>query len=143
MYLTGSRRMNLDSKVRLTLPADFRKEFPDGKVKLVPVMGALYGFTPQDYVKWIERNCPEADEIGSRDARKARTLNAHTVEVEIDSAGRICVGRMSDADRQKLGLVHDVVTVGNGNHFEIWEAARWDALHASTEAQEDDELLFG
>lgn len=143
MYLTGSKRMNLDSKGRLTLQADFRKEFPDGKVKLVPVKGAMYGFTPEDYVEWIAKNCPEADDIDSRDAKKARFFNAHAVEVEIDAAGRIGVGRTSEIDRKKLGLVRDVVVAGNGKHFEIWNAASWDAQQADDEAEEFEAYLFG
>ena len=143
MYLKGSKRMNLDSKGRLTLQADFRKEFADGKVELVPVKGALYGFTLEGYVSWIEKNCPNADDIESTDAKKARFFNAHAVEVEIDAAGRIAVGKTSEADRKRLGIDREVVVAGNGSHFEIWAADSWDAQQIGDEAEEFEAYLFG
>ncbi|ERI03972.1 protein MraZ [Atopobium sp. oral taxon 810] len=143
MYLTGSKRANLDSKCRLTLQADYRRDFPDGKIKLVPVQGALYGFTLEGYVSWVTGVCPNASDPKSADARRARALNSHAVEVDIDAAGRISVGKSSEHDRERLGLKREVVIAGNGDHFEIWDAARWDQLQADAEDEEFEAYLFG
>ena len=70
-------------------------------------------------------------------------LNSHAVEVDIDAAGRISVGKSSEQDRERLGLKREVVIAGNGDHFEIWDAARWDQLQAYAENEEFEAYLFG
>ncbi|EEO30631.1 protein MraZ [Oxalobacter formigenes OXCC13] len=42
-------------------------------------------------------------------------------DVEIDSAGRILI---SPELRQAVGLTRDVMLLGMGSHFEIWDASR-------------------
>ena len=133
----------LDSKGRLVLQSDIRKAWDGKSVRLVPVLGSLFGFTPDGYVAWLEQNCPDRDDITSKDFKKARFFNAHTVEVEIDSAGRIGVGRVHEEDLKKLGIDKDVTVVGNGSHFEIWDTAKWDAEQEAEESQEFEAYLFG
>ena len=43
-------------------------------------------------------------------------------DVEMDGAGRILV---SPPLREFAGLSKDVVLVGQGNKFELWDAAQW------------------
>ena len=143
MSLTNYKRTTLDTKGRLVLQSDIRKQWDSKPVRLVPVKGVLFGVTPEGYDAWLEQNAPEHDNIDSKDFKKARAFNAHTVEVEIDSAGRLGVKRAHEADLKRLGIDSEVVVVGNGSHFEIWDAAKWDAEQEAEEAQEYDEYLFG
>ena len=143
MALTNTKRTTLDSKGRLVLQSDIRKAWDGKSVRLVPVLGSLFGFTPDGYVAWLEQNCPNRDDITSKDFKKARFFNAHTVEVEIDSAGRIGVGLVHEEDLKKLGIDKDVTVVGNGSHFEIWDTAKWDAEQEAEESQEFEAYLFG
>ena len=138
MYLNGTKETSLDSKGRLVLQAGFRKEFADNKVVLVPVKDALYGFAPKDYADWVAKNCPEQDNVGSKDAARALAYNSASVEVELAKAGRLAVGRVSERIRERIGISTEVVVVGNGSHFEIRDKARWDARVA----EELDDLLF-
>ena len=58
MYLTGSKQFNLDAKARLTLPANYRKDF-DGQVTLIPLHDALYGFTPEGFEELLREGREE------------------------------------------------------------------------------------
>jgi len=135
VYLTGSYQHNLDAKQRLTLPASFRKQF-DGVVHLVPVNGAIYGFTPEAHAEWVMSFFENGFDARNRkhDALK-RKLNARTVIVEVDNAGRIALGKLPAAKLEQYGISRAVTVIGNGDHFEVWNAATVD-----DDADDDAEL---
>ncbi|KXB34665.1 division/cell wall cluster transcriptional repressor MraZ [Atopobium deltae] len=143
MYLTDHYNRNLDAKLRLTLPAEFRRQFGE-KVCLVPFHGALCGFTPEEHQKWMQSFFPDGfnplDKV--QDARR-RKLSALTTTVDIDSAGRIALSKISDKLREKFGLGREVEIVGNVDHFEIFAASKWEELQASYLDDDVDSLLFG
>ena len=65
--------------------------------------------------------------------------------MDIDSAGRIALGKLDAADpaaRKRLGLERDVTVVGAQDHFEVWNTDSWNALHAGG-FEEIDSLMFG
>lgn len=133
VYLTGSKKHTLDAKVRLTLPADFRREF-DREVCLVPAQSALYGFTPEGHKAWVENSFPEGfNPRSASDDKLRRFLNGQTVRLDIDSAGRIALGKIPEKIREQFGLDQDVMVVGNDDHFEIWNPDRWEESQASFE----------
>ena len=140
MYLTGTYKHNLDAKSRLTLPASFRKQFGD-TVCLVPLDDAIYGFTPESHKEWISSFFPEGlNPRNRRDVTLHRALMARTVTVEIDTAGRVALGKV-DADKlEKLGIGREVTVVGNDDHFEIWSTGAFDAADEETESLDD--LMF-
>ena len=55
---------------------------------------------------------------------------------KIDAAGRIT---LVAKQREMASLEKDAVLVGNTDHFEIWDAVRWDEFQSSIDL---DELLF-
>jgi MraZ protein len=143
--LTGTFQRTLDSKVRTTLPAEFRKEF-DGKVCLIPFDGALYGFTPDGFKAWVdslfERDGKHYDPRNKNDVRLRKGLTALCQTVDVDAAGRVALGKLGAKTLQSLGLGHDVTVIGADDHFEIWDAEKWEA---ETTSFEDDllELMYG
>jgi MraZ protein len=142
MYLTGTYRHNLDAKSRVTLPAPFRKQF-DTQVCLIPVGGALYGFTPESHQAWVSSFFPEGFRPDNRrDDQLRRALAASTVTVDLDSAGRVALGKLDARKLQKCGIDKgEVAIVGNIDHFEIWDAARFD--QQMDELDDDlDSLMF-
>ncbi len=145
MYLTGSKQFNLDAKGRLTLPATYRKEF-DGQVILIPLQDALYGFTPDGFAQWVqsffEKDGKKFEPGNRRQVALRRKLTSSAVTVDIDSAGRIALGRVDAAKRAGLGLERDVTVVGVVDHFEVWNTERWEI---ENEALDDDldALMFG
>ena len=145
--MTGAFSMNVDGKYRITIPAPFRKEV-DKQIKLVPVQGCVYGFTPEGFESWVEG----LFEYGDRhfdprnrdDDRLRRVLNASAVDVDLDSANRIALGKLDVAKagkRAALGLEGEVMVIGNGDHFEVWNAETWRKEQAALESDLDS-LLF-
>lgn len=132
--LNGSFPMSVDSKARITLPANFRKAMDVRTIKLVPFPfdGCVLGFTPEGFDDWkfrlFNRDGKTYDERNRSEAKLMRMLNASVVDVEIDTAGRIALGKLDASQpgtREKYGLMKDVRVIGNGDHFEIWGADQW------------------
>ena len=149
MYLYGSKRFNLDAKARLTLPANYRKEFDDNQLLLIPLKDALYGFTPEAFGRWVssffEKDGKKFDAGNRKHVALRRKLTGNAVPVEIDSAGRIALGKVDASDpgaRARLGLERDVTVVGVEDHFEVWNTARWEEEQADL-ADDLDALMFG
>ena len=143
--LTGTYQRTLDSKSRVILPADFRKELAD-RVCLIPFNGALYGFTPDGFKAWVdsqfERGDKHYDPRNLNDVRLRRGLTAACQTIDVDSAGRMALGKLGAQTLAKLAFDRDLTIIGADDHFEIWDTVKWEAENASFE---DDlmELMFG
>lgn len=150
--LAGSYPMNVDAKARVTLPAVFRKQLIDGDSKtiyLLPLKECVNGFTPSGLEKFIdglfiEDGVNRFDSRSRKDVQLKSRLWASAVEVDIDSAGRVALGKLDSAKvgtRERLGLTADVTVVGAGDHFEVWNTEEWNATQESFE-DELDALLY-
>lgn len=150
--LAGSYPMTVDAKARVTLPAVFRKQLVEGDKKtiyLLPMKECVNGFTPAGLEKFIdglfiENGVDRFDSRSSKDVRLKSRLWASAVEVDIDSAGRVALGKLDVAKagtRERLGLTADVTVAGAGDHFEVWNTERWNATQESFE-DELDALLY-
>ncbi|MBM6774968.1 division/cell wall cluster transcriptional repressor MraZ [Olsenella profusa] len=150
--LAGSYPMSVDSKARVTLPAVFRKQLVEGDRKtiyLLPLKECVNGFTPAGLEKFIdglfiENGENRFDPRSRKDVQLKTRLWASAVEVDIDSAGRVALGKLDGAKpgtRERLGLTADVTVVGAGDHFEVWNTDEWNATQESFE-DELDALLY-
>lgn len=143
--LTGTYQRTLDSKMRTTLPAELRKEF-DGKVCLIPFNGALHGYTPDGFKAWVdslfESGGKQYDPRDLKDVRLKRFLAASCQTLDLDTAGRVALGKMGAKVIQALGFDHDVTIVGADDHFEIWDAAKWEVENSGIEGEFLD-MMFG
>ena len=130
--LNGEFRLKVDGKGRITLPAKFRKVLSadltvtPSHIKDEP---CVYAFETPDFNQWVENVMnsafPERKANDIKQNRFHRGLKASANSVEVDSAGRI----MLSADmRKKAGIEKDIVVVGNGSRFEVWDAERYDAM---------------
>ena len=125
--LVGEYRHKLDAKGRLSLPADFRKVLPKSlKITLSPNNDSLYVFDPEGFSAWVDSLFDAEGGYSPSNSNHTairKVLNSRARNVEVDSAGRIVVA----ADmRSDAGLDRDVAVVGDSDHFEIWDAKRWD-----------------
>ena len=147
--LTGAYPMSVDAKGRVTLPAVFRKQLVDETNKtilLVPFDGCVNGFTREGFKAWVdglfEYGDHHFDPRNRKDVMLKRGLMGSAVEIDVDSAGRVALGKLDvkPGTREKLGLVGDVTVVGADDHFEVWNSEKWDEQQADFEA--DLELLL-
>ena len=150
--LAGSYPMSVDAKARVTLPAVFRKQLVNGDSKtiyLLPLKECVNGFTPEGLEQFIdglfiENGENRFDSRSRKDVQLKTRLWASAVEVDIDSAGRVALGKLDAAKagtRERLGLTADVTVVGAGDHFEVWNTDEWNATQESFD-DELDALLY-
>lgn len=150
--LVGSFPMSVDSKARVTLPATFRKEMCEGDSKtiyLVPMKESVEGFTPAGFEAWIDslfkKEGEGYDSRSRKDVLLRRSLTSRAVPVDIDSAGRVALGKLDASKpgtREKYGLTGDVTIIGATDHFEVWNTEKWNEQQAAVD-DELEELMFG
>ncbi len=125
--LVGEFRHKLDAKGRLSIPSDFRKVLSMNlKITLSPNGECLYVFEPEGFSAWVASLFSRDggfQSSNSKHVRMRKVLNSRAKSVELDNAGRIGV---SAELRAAAGLEKDLVLVGDCDHFEIWDAKRWD-----------------
>ena len=140
--LTGAYPMSVDAKGRVTLPAVFRKQLVDETNKtilLVPFDGCVNGFTREGFKAWVdglfEYGDHHFDPRNRKDVMLKRGLMGSAVEIDVDSAGRVALGKLDvkPGTREKLGLVADVTVVGADDHFEVWNTVEWNKQQADFE----------
>lgn len=140
--LTGAYPMSVDAKGRVTLPAVFRKQLVDETNKtilLVPFDGCVNGFTREGFKAWVDGLFAYGDHHfdprNRKDVMLKRGLMGSAVEIDVDSAGRVALGKLDvkPGTREKLGLVADVTVVGADDHFEVWNTEEWNRQQADFE----------
>lgn len=128
----GSTALSLDGKGRVTVPARHRDLLAACCANQLTLTkhhpGCLVMF-PRP--KWLEvREKLMTLGQGSELARRLYLGNA--VDVEIDSGARVMI---SPELRDFAGLEKDVMLLGMGSHFELWDGARYAEQEAKALAE--------
>lgn len=125
----GSYRHKIDSKGRLSLPAEFRKELKRD-LKLVLSDDAehpsLMIFEPEEYTQWLDHYFDKKGgyDPSNRQMRNFRKVMAsRSKPCQMDEGGRI---RLTAEQRERAGLSTDVTIIGDFDHLEVWDTQRWD-----------------
>jgi MraZ protein len=122
----GESPVALDGKGRLAVPTKYREVLAQhcgGRlvVTLDPHSGCLLLYPFPDWEP-IERKLNALPSFHPLSRGLARILVGTATDLDMDSAGRILVPATL---RERARLEKDVVLVGQGNKFEIWNAADW------------------
>ena len=114
----GEYNHSLDSKGRLIVPSKFRDLLGDEFYVTKGLDPCLVAYTPE---KWQEVLDSLEDQLPTnfRNGREMRRyLIGGSAEVEIDKQGRVLIpGNL----RQFAHLEKNLVLVGAGDYFEIWD----------------------
>jgi MraZ protein len=124
----GPSAINLDAKGRMSIPARHRDALMlqcEGRVTLTKHPDGCLLFFPRPVWESLRQQIA-AWPISARAWQ--RIFLGSAVDVEMDTAGRILI---APELRDATGLTRDVMLLGMGSHFEIWDAAK----HADSEAQ--------
>ena len=132
LSFTGTHTQKVDSKGRMSIPADFRRVLeagdPDWAPGLSPRMYLLYGdhlknqlhgYSVDEFtavvaqINALKRGSAAKDKL-------SRLIIGQSIMLEVDKDGRTV---MPINQRQKLGLTDgELRFMGLGDHFEIWKA---------------------
>ena len=121
--LLGTYEPTLIGKNRLALPAKLRKEISGDRLVLaIGFEKCILGFEEK---KWEEATASDlATALSDKQGRDLRRKMFSQAEVvELDSQGRIVVPESLISDRELKG---EVVVIGAGDHFEIWNKKQWE-----------------
>ena len=132
--LIGEYRHKLDAKGRLSLPADFRKVLKqDLMVTPDPKDQCLYVFETEAFTAWVDSLFESKggwSPSNSVMVAQRKVLNSRAKKCDIDNSGRI---HLSQVLREQVGLDKAVAIIGDTDHFEIWDAQRWDNFCAEVD----------
>jgi len=121
----GPSKVTLDAKGRLAMPSRHRERI------LTRANGALVATVDRDYClliyplpEWeeIERKLVRLPALNKTARRLQRLMLGYATELEMDNQGRILLPREL---REFAGLERQVMLIGQGNKFELWDEQRW------------------
>lgn len=115
---------SLDSKGRITLPAEFRSEFGEAAI-LSPVLDGCVAIWTKSEFEQRAQEMLEKARRGQVERNMARSFAAAAKEVGIDSHGRLVIPPNL---RDYAQLDRDVAVIGALNHVEVWNPERWAAI---------------
>lgn len=127
MVFQGASSLSLDSKGRLSVPTRHRDVLnanTEGQLTITRhPHGCLMLFPRPEWEKFRDRIANL-----SMDAQWwKRMFLGNAVDVDMDGTGRVLI---SPELRQAAGLSRDVLLLGMGKHFELWDKATYDAEEA-------------
>jgi MraZ protein len=129
----GGSSLSLDGKGRLSVPTrhrDLLMACAGGQLTITKhPHGCLMVFPRPGWVQFRERIAAVP-----MDAQWwKRVFLGHASDVEMDATGRVLV---SPELRAAAGISRDVMLLGMGDHFELWDKASYDAQEAEAMKRE-------
>ncbi len=121
----GATNLSMDTKGRLAVPAKHRDALltqSAGNVVLTAHPHGCLLMYPQPAWEPIQAKIMALSSFDKHAASLQRLLVGYAEDITIDAAGRMLV---SPALREFAGLEKDVMLVGQGGHFEMWNMDAW------------------
>ncbi|RUR11957.1 division/cell wall cluster transcriptional repressor MraZ [Legionella sp. km772] len=137
----GINTITIDTKGRLAIPTRYRSALgEEEKVPLVVTIDTeetcllLYTAT-----QWqiIENNLQKLPSFNAAARRIQRLLIGHATDIELDANGRVLLPPVLRIYAQ---LEKDVVMIGQGNKFEVWNKELWEAKREQWLAEEASQI---
>lgn len=128
----GSYDYVIDSKSRLVIPSKFRNEFgKDSNIYLTRGFdGCLSVYKESDFKEVLLRYKSHSFEK-SEVRETLRSFLDSVVQLSLDSQGRILIPKNLLAKFEISSKVH---ILGAIDHFEIWDANKWEELNSKNDA---------
>lgn len=122
--LQSQFELTLDAKNRLTIPARFREPFRAGLVLVRSFDVPAVGIEPVDeYRAFVEASLRGRHPLDPKTRQIQRSLNAMVSPGDLDGQGRVTISGTL-LDHAKI-TGKDVVLVGSGARFELWDRESW------------------
>lgn len=123
----GASSLSIDAKGRLNVPARYRdalSESAGGKLTVTKHPdGCLMIFPRSEWERFRDRVAA----LPMQAHWWKRIFLGNALDIELDSAARVLI---SPELRAAAGLAKEVVLLGMGSHFELWDAATYAAKEA-------------
>lgn len=124
----GLYNINMDTKGRLAVPTRYRsvlqEEYASKLIVTIDTEQQCLLLYPQSEWATIETKLIALPSFNPQSRRIQRLLVGHATDVELDGSGRLLI---PPALRGYAKLDKKIALVGQGNKFEIWDDAHWNA----------------
>ncbi|HLF98615.1 MAG TPA: division/cell wall cluster transcriptional repressor MraZ, partial [Methylococcaceae bacterium] len=123
----GVNSITLDAKSRLAIPTRYRAELQescDSQLVLTVDRDKCLLLYPLPEWEEIEKRIARLPTLNKQTRLLQRLLIGHATESEMDAQGRLLI---PEPLRKFAGLDKNIVLIGQGNKFEIWDEAEWNA----------------
>ena len=133
----GANKLTLDIKGRMVMPTRYRERLQErcgGKLVVTVDRDKCLLIYPMPDWEEIERKLMRLPSLEPRSRRLQRLMVGHATEVELDGHGRIL---LPPNLREFGSLVRDATLIGQGQHFELWDEARWNEKRDEWLASDD------
>ncbi len=134
----GVNGISLDGKGRMAIPTRYRDELRAlcaGRLVMTVDRDHCLLLYPLPEWEVIEEKLVRLPSFRAQTRRLQRLLIGHATECDMDGAGRILLPAPL---REFAALDKDIVLIGQGNKFELWDAATWNARRAEWLADGED-----
>ena len=130
----GATELTLDAKGRLAVPTRHRDALLSGGRAVILTAHPDRCVMLYPRVSWepIGARIQSLSPFNEQARMWQRVLLGYAEELELDAQGRILI---SPALRKFSSLTKDVMLVGQGSHFEIWDIEAWDQKLSQALAQ--------
>lgn len=121
----GATKITLDAKGRLAIPARYRDRISSLCAgQLICTVDPEYCLLIYPLPDWeeLERKLVRLPSLKPQARRLQRLMMGYASELEVDSHGRVLIPREL---REFASLDREVILIGQGNKFELWNDARW------------------
>ena len=121
----GSSIVNLDEKNRLAIPKKFREKLLENSSSLVLTAHPEKCLILYNISEWIpiEKKLMSLSSFDPKISSLQRLLVGYAEELAQDKAGRILI---SQSLKQFAEIQEQIIIIGQGSHFEIWDKNKWD-----------------
>jgi MraZ protein len=120
----------LDERGRVTLPRKIRQELEEREVVLSRGFDTcIFGFDRESWEKEATKQL-EAPVTEEKARAIRRYMFAGAEKVEVDKLGRVLLPALLK-EYAKIG--RDVMVIGAGDHFEIWDKQKWEAYESKNQ----------
>ncbi|MCC5797685.1 MAG: division/cell wall cluster transcriptional repressor MraZ [Methylophaga sp.] len=125
----GVATFNLDAKGRMAIPTRFRKHLDvscEGRL-VITIDHSDHCLQVYPMPEWeaVEQKLTALPSLNPQVRRLKRMLLGYATECEMDSHGRVLLPAKL---REFAGLDKNVVMIGQGNKFELWDEQTWNEL---------------
>ncbi len=139
----GESVHKVDSKGRVSIPADFRSVLrdgdPDAGPETQPQLVLIYGLTGKkclegytiDGVEALDEEVEQHPRGSTQRAALERALNTQSTYLQLDPNGRIV---LSQKLKDRIGLTGEAFFAGMGRRFQVWEPEEYEADQARIDA---------
>ncbi len=118
----GEYDHSLDDRGRLTLPRKIRQEIDEKELVLAKGFEpCIFGFDRESWEREAAKHL-ETPVTDTEGRKLRRYMFSGAQKADIDKLGRILLPTQL---KEYASVSKDVIVIGAGDHFEVWDATKW------------------